>query len=288
MEQQTASFANNLAAGNGFETHGDGSGEVDFESLVKGNAGSPNLTAPTSIDPWDVDSWASGADTSTNLVRGDANIDASLTIENQALPSLTITADNTGNGFPSMPSSPAPLAFSTTRTTAASTSKLKARPVPSSTFNSAAFAAASPPVRPQQPVFPSQPTTPSFATVPSHSTFTPLQPTQTSFAPLQPQSSMTPHRTLPSAGASGPNYSLSLSPQTPAAPTMRPPIQPSHSFNQSQQPASSAPIQPSQPIQPAVKPPPGWSSGLMQPTVAVSSRPKLAANQGWDDFDPLK
>ena len=66
IEQQTASFANSLAAGSSFELNGNGGGEVDFESLVKGRNGPPNpfaqSSAPSSTDPWDVDGWALGTE----------------------------------------------------------------------------------------------------------------------------------------------------------------------------------------------------------------------------------
>lgn len=175
------------------------------------------------------------------------------------------------------------------RATTAGSSKLRARPVPASTFDSAAFAAASPsPSQPQRSTSSSQTGSSSFASQPVASTFALLQPTQSSFAPLQPtQSSLAPQRTMPNTSASGPNYSLSLSPQPPA---IRPTPQPSYSFNQlpPQQSTFAPPIQSSQPLQPTMKPPPGWTSGLMQPTVIASTKPKMAANQGWDDFDPLK
>lgn len=59
IEQQTASFANNLAAGSSFELNGNGGGEMDFESLVKGRNGTPNPFAQSqaSTDPWDVHGW---------------------------------------------------------------------------------------------------------------------------------------------------------------------------------------------------------------------------------------
>jgi SCY1-like protein 2 len=62
IEQQTASFANSLAAGSSFEMNGGGGGDVDFESLVKGRNGTPNPFAQSSAsaDPWDVDGWGMG------------------------------------------------------------------------------------------------------------------------------------------------------------------------------------------------------------------------------------
>ena len=187
---------------------------------------------------------------------------------------MTITADNTGGSFPTMASSPAPQSRPIARSTASGPSKLKARPVPSSTFNSAAFAAASPPTQNfSLAAAPSNTHTPQ-----PQSSFTPLQPTQSSFAPLQPMNaqSQRPASNTPS----GPNYNISLSPQPISS---RPPPAPSYSFHQPTQ--TSAPIQPSQP---AVRPPPGWSSGIMQPTVAPKTTLGGLGNQGWDDFDPLK
>ena len=284
IEHQTASFAPD----NTFEQNGNGNGEVDFESLVKGNTNSPNPMASAASDPWDMDSWATGGDSSSQLVNNDVSTTrALLTAQGQTFPSLAITANNTGNGFPSISPSPAPASQPAMRSSAASSSRLNARPVPASTFDSAAFAAARPPSAPaRQSVALSQPMSPSYSSVPTPPTFAPLQPTQSTFAPLQPtQSSMAPQRTMPGSSASGPNYSLSLSPQPLAA---RPSPQPSFSFTQPPQATFSPPIQPSQPLQPTMKPPPGWTSGLMQPTVVASTKPKLTANQGWDDFDPLK
>ena len=70
IEQQTASFANNLANVNPFAANGNDDGEVDFESLVKGRNGTPNPFAATTSDPWDVDGWATNDDGDNGLVSG--------------------------------------------------------------------------------------------------------------------------------------------------------------------------------------------------------------------------
>lgn len=207
--------------------------------------------------------------------------DLRLTAQTQTFPSLAISADNTGTSFPSMPSSSPPLAQPAMRNATASSSRLKARPVPPSTFNSAAFAAASPPI--SQQAFSPPPTMPTSPFAPT-STFAPLQPTSSSFAPLQPtqptQSTLAPQRAAP-ATSSAPNYNISLAPQ-PIAP--RPAAPPTFSNYGNSNGASA----PAQPLQPAIKPPPGYGSGLMQPTVKVNPTPSWSANSGWDDFDPLK
>jgi SCY1-like protein 2 len=49
-------------------------------------------------------------------------------------------------------------------------------------------------------------------------------------------------------------------------------------------PLASPPIQPAQ-----ARPPPGWSSGVMQPSVAKPTwNAAQAAKTDWGDFDPLK
>lgn len=71
IEQQSASFANHLASGTAFELNGNGNGEVDFESLVKGQTGTPNPLAHVTADPWDMDGWAN-SDADTALVSRNA------------------------------------------------------------------------------------------------------------------------------------------------------------------------------------------------------------------------
>ena len=150
----------------------------------------------------------------------------------------------------------------------ASANRLKARPVPASTFNSSAF---------ETPSIPRPPTTNgAFGATQS---FAPLQPTQSSYAPLQ-STSRTPSMSEPPA-SSAPNYSLSLSPQPPTISVSSfQPAQPTYT----PQPAQMAP-----PLAPAVKPPPGYSSGLMQPSKPANSWGAVNKSNGdWGDFDPLK
>ena len=188
------------------------------------------------------------------------------------------------SAFPtSIPSSPAPPQSSTSRATSNGNSRLRAKPIPSSSFNAAVFdstppimfsppptIAAPPSLVPSRPVHAIQPTQPI------------LQPTR--FSNMSRQG---PQARIPSGG---PNYNLALSPQPPAQPLHPSPI-PSYSITPPSRPLHSTPpmTQPVHPAQPTVKPPPGWSSGLMQPT--VPPKPAWGASakgkQSLDDFDPL-
>lgn len=151
------------------------------------------------------------------------------------------------------------------------TSKLKARPVPSSTFNSTMFGS---PASSSSSAFPSP-------AQPSQSTFTPMQPTTSSFAPLQP-TPRAPVQSIMSTSTpmSGPNYNISLTPSAPS------PLPPQISVMPPSQPR---PLPQSQPqAQTPSRPPPGYSSGLMQPTVAAKPGiPTVNGKVDWGDFDPL-
>lgn len=281
IEQQTASFANGLANGSSSSMHGTNGGEVDFEALVKGQI----VPMPSVTDPWADDGWADGGDLNQTLVS--LPIEPDLTKQSQTFPGLSVSPTPTGLIFPSsIPASPAPSQISTMRHTSAGPSKLKARPIPSSSFNASVFESTPTPAF-SLPAMTLPP--PSFAT---------LQPAQSLLPSQPPSSARYPSLSLQASqsrtASSGPNYNLALSPQTPAQP-VRPTPAPSYSFSSPVQPvqptySSPPPPQPMLPAQPAVKPPPGWSSGLMQPTVA----PKPAwgetatGKQSWDDFDPLK
>lgn len=71
IEQQTVNYgrSSGLNEGNPFGTDG-GSGEVDFESLVKGTSTSPvppSTAAMGSLDPWD-EGWADSSESGASLV----------------------------------------------------------------------------------------------------------------------------------------------------------------------------------------------------------------------------
>ncbi|WVQ85282.1 hypothetical protein IAT38_007447 [Cryptococcus sp. DSM 104549] len=282
IEAQTASLAaaNNLALnGGGMSTSGNG--EVDFEALVRGGtAGGSTVPSPNPAvgiaDPWDDEGWLNGGSSDGGL--------------SSTFPSLSV--NNTGNSsFPkSTPASP-PIqpSTSTLRPSITGSSKLKARPVPSSSFNASAFSSPAPSAP--------QVSTPSLP---------PLQPTQSSFPPLQPQhtpaySPIQPQHTQPRPppSSSGPNYNISLSPQPPTHSQASSPLS-FMSLPPTSQPTYGQAMQPTQPVQPAqapqlvVNPPPGWSSGLMQPTAAPKAVWGKGAGgasggtQDWGDFDPLK
>lgn len=70
MEEQTTTFSTNGSAMDFTAPSGD----VDFEALVKGNAGSGSATtsAPATIDPWSMDGWDDDlVSTSTSNGRAD-------------------------------------------------------------------------------------------------------------------------------------------------------------------------------------------------------------------------
>ncbi|TXT13561.1 hypothetical protein VHUM_00928 [Vanrija humicola] len=265
MEEQTNAFSNGTTDGTPFDFNGVGaSGEVDFEALVKGQSGGSSTaaaaSASASLDPWGDDGW------------GD---------------SLSVN------------SAPAPTASPPQSQSRATGGKLKARAIPSSSFNSSAFESAPQPQR-----------------LPSFGATAPAQPQRApSFgaAPVQPQrlgsfgatsAPLSPSLAGPTPPSSGPNYNLSLQPQAPkpSSPTYASfgaPLQPARSPPRpAAQPSFAAPsfsalpppiaAQPQSYGQP--RPPPGWTSGLMQPTAA----PKPAWGSGqasksdWGDFDPLK
>lgn len=172
---------------------------------------------------------------------------------------------------------------SSTSTHTTQASRLKARPVPASTFNSAMFAntpaSASIPqssFTPLQPLQPFQPT---------QSSFSPTTLNQSSFAPLQP----TPRPALQSSTPStsgAPNYNISL---TPSAPSPRPAQPQPMSFMSPPALQQRTAPTPPMPSQAPGRPPPGYTSGLMQPTVRPKpSIPTVNGKQDWGDFDPLK
>ncbi|WWC60474.1 uncharacterized protein I303_103047 [Kwoniella dejecticola CBS 10117] len=314
IEAQTASLAaQNAFALNGSSPNlgvGSNGGEMDFETLVRGSGGSaapspnPAFAASSSVgmsDPWDDEGWLNGGD---NTASGLSN----------TFPTLSI--NNTGSSFPTSPPKPTMTSRTTANSTAAGSSKLKARPVPSSTFNSSAFS------DPPPTLAPSIPGPSSFSV---SSSFAPLQPQPQTMSMSMKSPSLTPQSTFSSSFGStnggAPNYNISLTPQLPnQAPTNSSPLsfmssptlaQPAHISYQPQPQAmpptlSYPPSQASQSTQPTVQPikpppPPGWQSGLMQPSSApkaVWGKPSNGANGSgngstggktdWGDFDPLK
>ena len=211
--------------------------------------------------------------------------------QSQTFPGLSMTANPVDMTFPtSIPSSPAVTQNSTTRQMNASSSRLRARPIPSSSFNAAVFEISPPPTF--QPTFSS----PSVGSLPTFSPAPSIVPAL-SFAPLQPTHhiAMTQQPSKAQTLTGGANYDLALSPQAPAQPN-RPNPAPSFAYPspiKSTYPIPPAPqttYAPAPPALPAMRPPPGWSSGLMQPSVAPkpASGGRSTSKQSWDDFDPLK
>lgn len=64
------------------------------------------------------------------------------------------------------------------------------------------------------------------------------------------------------------------------------PLQPTRGMS----PKPHQPMQTMRPMQAAPAAPPGWSNGVMQPTVAPKPawNASQAASTDWGDFDPLK
>lgn len=283
IEEQTSGFGNG-GAPNPFELNAT-TGEVDFESLVKGqSAPAPAAAASSSAMPWD-DGWDD----------------------------LDPAANSMTSSFPGLSISPTP-----------SSPPRQTRPAMSNTsnFNTIMTSSSAPPTR--QPSFgaPLQPTTSNRTA--SYGAPLPPQvsgnsgmnmgsgmssggganynlslspqapapkPQQTYGAPLQPQRSPPNYGGLPSMGSSMGGMSgvmnstgngssmmgmMSLPPALPAPSSAPAP----------QQHAAMAPaLAPAQ-----AKAPPGWASGVMQPTQAP--KPAWGAAQAksadWGDFDPLK
>lgn len=250
---------------------------MNFEDLVKGTS-SPKPPVSSSVGgmPWD-EGWA------------DSNGGADSLVIFLTIYSMTKLIKQS-NAFASSSITPSPYASPKIGSQPTSSgSKLKARPVPASTFNSSMFNASSP--SSSSTNSPNIYSTPTFSPIqPQITSFTPLQPT--SYTPPQVQQSTFPQSTATGTGSGmGPNYNISLAP---SAPSPRPPQNASMSFVPPPQaaPLSQAPIQ-ARPQQQATlapsKPPPGYSSGLMQPTVvAKPSIPTVNGKVDWGDFDPLK
>ena len=218
-------------------------------------------------------------------------------VQSQAFPSLTFSAPPANTPSTRNPSSSAfgSTLSPTLSNTGASTSKLNARPVPSSSFNHSAFAPAS---TPQYGLSSPPLSGPPLWSPPLSSP--PLAGPPLSMNSLAPMHANKPlAQRTPSGPTAAPNYSVSLSQQSPnmstrstSTPLSFMPAQkpPGLSSPPAFSPASTQlaqPTRPQIPPQPALKPPPGWSTGLMKPTVAPKAAPPTGT-QNWDDFDPLK
>ncbi|ORX34162.1 kinase-like domain-containing protein [Kockovaella imperatae] len=277
IEQQTSSFAGGVN-GSAFSMNGpSGNGEVDFEALVKGQNGIANPLADAApVDPWD-EGWADSGESDATL--------------SQAFPGLSMTSTPASSSFLSSPI-PTATAPSSSFTATASVSRLKARPVPASTFDSSAFA--SPPSAQSSQLLSPGPAsrTPSYNASHQHES--------AGLAPLQPQRPAA--QRAPSGNA--PNYNISLSPHpltpsqpsnslsfvSPAVASLSSPHSAQSTFKPMQTLSTMQSSKPtmSSPAIPAVQPPPGWSSGVMKPTVAPKPTiPSVSGNQNWGDFDPL-
>jgi SCY1-like protein 2 len=239
----------------------NGGGEVDFEALVgsKGNTGGSDGAANGSRgvqglsldDPWDrTDDWLASAQ-ATSSTR----------------PAVNYTSSNTP-------------------TTPAAGGRLKARPVPASTFNSAAFAAEPAASRPNNVMGLMNGIMQSTPALP------PPQ-VQMTRAPLSPR-------------PAGPNYNISLAPQAPTTSVFG--AAPSLGMGTGMMAFGAAPslgmgtgMMASKPMAmnttPATAAPPGWTNsgamgmgGVLQPTrkIEQASSKKTFNDADWGDFDPLK
>ncbi|EIW72720.1 hypothetical protein TREMEDRAFT_70798 [Tremella mesenterica DSM 1558] len=285
IEQQTASFNTDISIGTDpFATNGFNSGEMDFESLVKGSS-TPTISEPQVqvTDPWNDNSWLNGT--------SDSSLSNEFNAILQPLSSTTFPSTSNNTSPVRSPALPSPRG--------GGSSKLKARPVPSSAFNTSAFESIptlAPPTLSSPPVPSAQPSmsTPSYSP----------------FQSIQPDPKPATHN-LRQISGNKPNYNISLDPQIPAiqsSNTLSPPrmtssfstpsIQPMQSlqtlqpqstttFSSSVQSQNSTP-QSTQSAQPTVKPPPGWTPGLMQPTLVPKTVQPALGKMNWDDFDPLK
>jgi SCY1-like protein 2 len=224
----------------------NGGGEVDFEALIgsKGTTGGSNGAANGSRgvqglsldDPWDrTDDWLASAP-ATSSTR----------------PAVNYTSSNTP-------------------TTPAAGGRLKARPVPASTFNTAAFAAEPAASRPSNAMG-------SMNGIMQSTPALPPPQVQMTRAPLSPR-------------PAGPNYNISLAPQAPTTSVFR--AAPSLGMGTSMM-ASKPMIMNTTPTSAA---PPGWTNsggmgmgGVLQPTrkIEQGSNKKTFNDADWGDFDPLK
>lgn len=243
-DEQTSTFARASATASGFNMNGGG--EVDFEALVgsKGTTGGSNGAANGSRgvqglsldDPWDrTDDWLASAP-ATSSIR----------------PAVNYTPCNTP-------------------TTPAAGGRLKARPVPASTFNTAAFAAEPAASRPSNAMG-------SMNGILQSTPALPPPQVQMTRAPLSPR-------------PAGPNYNLSLAPQAPTTSVFG--AAPSLGMGTSMM-ASKPMIMNTTPTSAA---PPGWTNsggmgmgGVLQPTrkIEQGSNKKTFNDADWGDFDPLK
>ena len=242
-DEQTTSFAGSGAVGfNSIAT----SGEVDFEALVgskNGHSGVPSIqngngqdtrgvSGLSLDDPWDrTDDWLDSAPSA------------------QAIK----TSNQSSNTF-----------HRTTQvnTMANNASRLKARPIPASAFNSSAFTA--PPV----PNLNHQVNNNLFMTSPA------LAASQSSMQPSYP------------AQSNGPNYNITLKTQAPSSSGFAAGMTGNAAFAPMLNSSSTA-----------SSGPPGWNSnggmsmgGVLQPTrKATAGTTKKSFNDAdWGDFDPLK
>lgn len=232
-DEQTSSFAGaSTTTESGFGMNNGG--EVDFAALVGSNTGAGRSNGTRGVhalsldDPWDrTDDWLASAPATTNARH--ANV-------------YTPTAS--------------------TSSSSTSAVRPKARPVPASTFNAAAFAAEPIAARPNNGV----------------GNMNGMMQSTPALAPSQVQISRAPLSPRPA----GPNYDISLAPQAPTMPTFN---------NQGANMMAARPLA----LNPSTTP--GWPNssgmsmgGMLQPTKKVEqgSNKKTFNDADWGDFDPLK
>lgn len=264
IQSQTASFApqaGELTSGGLLPTNG----EIDFASLVaSAHGGASNATTPaaaTEMDPWGSDPWDMAPVRATLRIQSGSGTCAETVSPGSKAPATAPALIIPTTAAPLQPSVPTP----------ASSSRLGAKVVPASTFNASSFI--------QAPLNPAtiSPTPPMAA--PVRPAFPPISPTSSGPPPAFSSFGAPPprHTTLSTPlTPSGPNYNISMSP---SASSQRP--------TQLPQEASKMSLTPSAPaLRPTPAAPPGYSSGLLQPTTIAIRPPPATSNAGLE-FDPF-
>lgn len=153
------------------------------------------------------------------------------------------------------------------RTSASGSSRLNARPVPAARFDSSVFPVDPPQIAPSLP-----PPRVAPAVVPSLAA-------SAYSSPLVP----TPRTTNQPVASSGPNYNISLTPNAAPPPFASPAANVSTASPWPSSVSAQAPA-----LVPLKPPPPGFSSGVLQPDSRPAWKPVTSKTADWGDFDPLK
>lgn len=227
--------------------------EVDFATLIKGS--SAGTSQPVAVAPVQTSSLA---DDFWNSQDGWGAISSPATMMQSVTASTAqLSSGSTSSSLPMSPNR---------ASNSSSSSRLKARPVPSAKFDQSAFQQAQPLNR----------TTPS-AGASAGGLMQPISATPSSQQPPRPAAAT-------SANNSKPNYNITISSQPPQLTTT------TLSFPAL---ATATPMHAASPMRPSTSQPspPPWmaANSVLQPTkIPQWQGASNAANADWSDFDPLK